>query len=140
VGQLLDERVLRGEDHECRAEQRVRAGREDAQLVAAGLMVVGRGRKDEFCALAPPDPVRLLRLDRLRPIEAGEVEQFVRVVGDAQVPLLQVALLDLRAAPPAMSVGALDLLAGERPVVRAPVDRGSAGRTTGSIGSSRDRR
>ena len=41
----------------------------------------------------------------------------------AEEPLLQVALLDRRAAAPAAAVGALDLLARQRAVVGAPVDR-----------------
>ena len=52
-----------------------------------------------------------------------EVEQLVGVGGRAQVPLLQVALLDQRAAAPAVAVRALDLLARQGPVVGAPVDR-----------------
>ena len=150
-GQLRDQRMLRREDHERRPEQRVRPGREDAQLVAAGVVVGRGGREDDLAALGPADPVRLHGPDRIREVDAAEVEQLVGVLRDAQVPLVQVALLDLRAAAPAVAVGALDLLAGERPVVGAPVDRRrlpgrpgpasrNAGRATGSSGSSRGRR
>ncbi len=121
-GQGRHERVLRGEDHERRPEERVRPGREHPQLVAARLMVVGRDREHDLCALASADPVRLLGLDRLGPVEALEVEQLVGVLRDPEIPLGKVALLDLRAAAPAVAVGALDLLARERPVVGAPVD------------------
>ena len=121
--QLGDERVLRGQDHERRPEERVRPGREHPQLGAAGVMPGRCGLEDDLAALAPPDPVRLHHPDRLREVDPGEVEQLVGVLRDAQIPLRQVALLDLGAAPPAVAVGAFDLFAGERPVVRAPVDR-----------------
>jgi hypothetical protein len=116
--------VLRGEDHEGRAEQRVRAGREDADLVAARLVVVRRRREDDLGALGPPDPVRLHDPDRIRELNPAEVEQLVGVLRDAEVPLLELALLDPGSASPAAAIGALDLLAGERAVVGAPVDLG----------------
>ena len=96
---------------------------EDAQLVAARLGVVGRGREVDLGALGPADPVGLHDPDRLGPFEAGEVEQLVGVLRRPQIPLVQLALLDARAAAPAVAVGALDLLARQRPVVGAPVDR-----------------
>ena len=98
-------------------------GGEDAQLVAARLVLVRRRGEDDFGALGPADPVGLHDPDRLGPFEAGEVEQLVGVLRGAQVPLLQLALLDARAAAPAVAVGALDLLARQRAVVGAPVDR-----------------
>ncbi len=121
--ELRNECVLGSEHHERRPEQRVGPGREDAQLVAAGLVIVGRGREDDLAALAPSDPVRLLEPDRLRPVDGGEVEELVGVLRRPQVPLVEIALLDRRATSPAVAVGALDLLAGQRPVVGAPVDR-----------------
>ena len=122
-GELRDQRMLRCEDHERRPEERVGPCREHAQLVAARLMVVRRGREDNLGTFGPADPVRLHDPDRLGPVDAGEVQQLVRVLGDAQVPLGEVALLDLRAAAPAVPVRAFHLLAGQRPVVRAPVHR-----------------
>ena len=114
--------MLGRQDHERRPEQRVRPRREDAQLLAT-CVVGGRRRVEhDLAALGPPDPVRLLDAHRLGELDLAEVEQLVRVPGDAQIPLVQVALLDLRAAAPAMTVGTLDLLAGQRPVIRAPVD------------------
>ncbi len=123
VGQSLDERMLGGEDHERRPEERVRAGREHPKRVAARLVGVGRDPERELGALGPADPVRLLDADRFGPVESVEVQQLVRVGGRLEVPLVQVALLDEGAAAPAMPVRPLDLLASERPVVRAPVDR-----------------
>ena len=83
-----------------------------------------------------------------QPVEA--FEQPIRVVGDLEVPLREVAPLDGRAAAPAAPV--LDLLVGEHRLIdRAPVHRRfalvrqavlehAARRTTGSSGSTRDRR
>ncbi len=127
--QRRDQRVLGREDHERGPEQRVGPGGEDAQLLATGMVLGRRRREDDLAALRPADPVGLHHPDRLREVDAAVVEQLVGVLRDAQVPLVELALLDLRAAPPAVPVGAFDLLAGERPVVRAPVDR-----RLGSIG------
>ena len=90
--------------------------------VAAGLVVVGRGLEVDLGALGAADPVRLLGPDRGRPIEAVELEQLIGVGGRPQEPLLEVAFLDEGAAAPAAAIGSLDLLAGQRPVVGAPVD------------------
>ena len=111
--------VLGRQDEERRAEQRVRARREDRvvdpQLLAA---------KRDLGALGAPDPVALHRLDVLGPLDRLEVvEQAVGVVGDAEEPLLELAGLDLVAAALAAAVD--DLLVGEHGlVVGAPVDRG----------------
>ncbi len=118
-----DQRMLRGEDHERRAEQRVRSGREDAQPVAARLVVIGCDLEVDLGAFGSADPVRLLEADRLGPVDAREIEQLVGVFRRSQVPLLEVALLDWRAASPAVAVGPFDLLAGERAVIGTPVDR-----------------
>ena len=121
--QRVDQRMLRREDHERRAEERVRPRREDADLLATGVVVGRRRLEDDLAALRAPDPVRLHDPDRVGELDLGEVQQLVGVLRDAQVPLVQVALLDLRAAAPAAPVGALDLLARQRAVVRAEVDR-----------------
>ncbi len=87
-------------------------------------MVVGRGgREVDLRAFGAPDPVRLLDADRLGPIDAVEGQQLVRVGRRAQVPLVQVALLDEGATAPAAPIRALDLFARECPVVGAPVHR-----------------
>ena len=115
--------MLRREDHERGPEQRVRPRREHAQRLAARMMVGRSGLEVDLRALRAADPVRLLDADGLRPVDAAEVEQLVRVGRRAQVPLLEVALLDRSAAAPAMPIRALDLFACQRPVVGAPVDR-----------------
>ena len=77
-------------------------------------------RELDLGALAAPDPVGLHELDLLGPVDRAEVvEQALGVVGDAEVPLLEVDLGDLAAAAPAAAL--LDLLVGEdRLVDRAP--------------------
>src|SRR5207247_10486976 len=121
-----------GEDHERRPEERVGSRREYPQLFGARLMVVRSSLEDDLAAFRPADPVRLLDADRVGEVDLAEVEELVGVLRDPQVPLRQVALLDLRAAPPAVPVGALDLLAGERSVIGTPVDgRGRAGNGAG---------
>src|SRR5437016_12331215 len=88
-------------------------------------MVLGRCRGEvDLAALRPADPVRLHDPDRLREVDAAEVEQLVGVPGHPQVPLVEFALLDLRATPPAVAIRAFYLLPGERAVVGTPVNRG----------------
>ena len=118
---LLDERVLRRENHERRAEQRVGSRRVDAHHL------VGKpvDREIDLGAHAPPDPVGLHDADLLRPLveQRQIIEQPVGVIRDLQEPLLEVALLDLDVGmPPAPPVD--DLLVGQHGLVdRAPVDR-----------------
>ena len=141
-GEPEDVRVLGRHDEERRAEQRVRPRGEDG-VVGAQVRAVER----DLGAVGAADPVALHRLDVLGPRDRVEVvEQPVRVVGDAEEPLLELADLDRRAAALAAPVD--DLLVGQhRRVLRAPVDRGlvavgeprarrAAGRSTASSGSS----
>ncbi len=63
VGQLRDERVLGRQHEEGGAEERVRPGREDGQLLT------GAGdTEDHARALGATDPVALHRQDALRPL------------------------------------------------------------------------
>ena len=109
--------VLRRHHEERRAEERVGPRREDG-VVGPELLAA----EHDLGALRAPDPVALHRLDVLGPADRVEVrEQAVRVGGDAEEPLLELAQLDLRAAALAAAVD--DLLVGEHGrVVRAPVD------------------
>ena len=111
--------MLRRHDEERRAEERVRARREDGVV---GAQLVARER--DLGALGAADPVALHRHDVLRPVDRLEVvEQPVGVVGDAEEPLLELARLDQRAAALAAAVD--HLLVGQHGrVLRAPVDRG----------------
>ena len=110
--------VLGREHEEGRAEQRVRPGGEDRvvdpQLLAA---------EDDLSALGAADPVLLHRDHVARPVDRLHVvEQAVRVVGDAEEPLLELPDLDDRAAALAAAVD--HLLVGEHGLVlRAPLDR-----------------
>ena len=112
-----DVRVLRGHDEEGRAEQRVRPGREHRVLHAQ----LGVGERD-LRALGATDPVALHRLHVGGPLDRVEVvEQAIRVVGDAEEPLLELAHLDRRAA--ALTTAVDHLLVGEHGrVLGAPVD------------------
>ena len=105
-----DERVLRRQHHEGDAEDGVRAGGEDTQLL---LVDAGNVEAEgDLHALGAADPVALHGGYALRPFDAGEVEELVGVVGDAEEPLLQVALRDGGMAALAGAIGE-DLLVGE---------------------------
>ena len=114
--------MLWREDHERRTEERVGPGREDSQLLTTLVVVGWRGLEDDLAALGPSDPVRLHDPDRLGELDPAEIEQLVGVFRDPQIPLVEVALLDPRRT--ASSAGQSPRpVPGERPVVRAPVDR-----------------
>ena len=123
--------MLRGQDHERGAGQRIRPGGErgDHQPVprqrpgscpahapppTTGNMIIG--------ALAAADPVPLLQLDRLRPVQVVQVgQQPVGVRGDPQHPLPQRPAVDREVADVAAPVGG-DLLVGQhRAQARGPV-------------------
>ena len=92
-----DERVLGRKLQRGRAVDGVDARGEDGDLVACRAGCAVELEIDQR-AFAAADPVALLRDDLLGP--AGQcvevLEQFVGVIGDAQEPLLQLALLDQR--------------------------------------------
>ena len=117
---VVDQRVLGRQDHEGHAERRVGPGGEDPDDVVAAL-----DRQVELGALGAADPVALHGLDPLGPVQAVEgVQQLVGVGGDAEEPLLEVALDHQVAAALAGAVGQ-DLLVGQDGLAaRAPVDRG----------------
>ncbi len=129
--------MLRREHHEGRAVDGVDAGREHLDgIVTRDVRGYRRGRRRRGAvrrsdreshtrALGSADPVALHRQHFFRPVlETPErLEQLVRIGGDAQEPLLQVALGHDGAAPPARPVD--DLLVREhRLATAAPVDRG----------------
>ena len=118
LGEPLDQRVLGREDEERRAEERVRAGREDGHVLVELLDPEG-----DLGALGAADPVPLHRQHALGPVQLGHVlEQAVGEVGDLEHPLLEVPRLDLVAAPLAPAVD--HLLVREHGLVeRAPLDR-----------------
>ena len=127
LDELMQTGVLGSQDKEGDTEERVGSRGEDGDLALVALdglaILVAQGKVD-LGALGAADPVSLHLLDALGP--AGEllqvVEQLLGVLGDLEVPLLQVALLGLGAAAPALALG--DLLVGQNGLaVRAPVDR-----------------
>ncbi len=128
-GQLLSQRVIGGNRHECRTKQRIRAGRIDfdfRETFRRGLVVQ---RETDLQAFRLADPVALHQANLFRPlverIETGQ--QFLAEIGDLEEPLRQFALFDQRARTPAATVH--HLLVGKHGVVdRVPVDLGSLAR------------
>ncbi|SIM62414.1 Uncharacterised protein [Mycobacteroides abscessus subsp. abscessus] len=123
--QLQGQVRIRGHHQERVAVQGVRAGGEHGDLP---LRPAAFGRDPEVHprTRGAPDPVALHRQDPLRPVPLQLIhvlQQLVRVLGDAEVPLVQ-GLLGHRGA--AALAGAVDdLLVGQhRLVLGAPVDRG----------------
>ena len=110
--------MLRRHHEEGGAEQRVRPGGEHRVVGAQRVAVKGH-----LGALRAADPVALHGLHVGRPDDAVEVlEQPVRVLGDAEEPLLELARLHGGAAALAAAVD--HLLVGEHGLVlRAPVHR-----------------
>ena len=127
LDELVQTRVLGSQDKEGDTEERVGSRGEDGDLTLVALdglaILVAQGKVD-LGALGTTDPVGLHLLDALGP--AGEllqvVEQLLGVIGNLEVPLLQVALLGLGAAAPALTLG--DLLVGQNGLTSGtPVDR-----------------
>ncbi|KAG0954876.1 hypothetical protein G6F31_013025 [Rhizopus arrhizus] len=115
------QRVLGGDRHEGHAHHGVRAGGEHAQRIQHTAVHVTHIELD-LQAFGTADPVALHGLDRFRPalqlIQA--VQQFLGVVGDAQEPLWDLALLDQGTGTPAAAVD--HLLVGQHGLVdRVPV-------------------
>ena len=127
LDELVQAGVLGSQDKEGDTEERVGSRGEDGDLTLVALdrlaIPVAQGKVD-LGALGATDPVGLHLLDALGP--AGEllqvVEQLLGVLGNLEVPLLQVALLGLGAAAPALALG--DLLVSQNGLAGgAPVDR-----------------
>ena len=116
-GQRQDIGMFGGHHEEGRAEQGVRASRED-RVVDPESTTVER----DLRAGAAPDPVALHRLDVLRPVDRIEiVQQPVGVVGDLEEPLLQLPELDFGSAALAAAVDHL-LVREDGLIVGAPLD------------------
>ena len=108
LDELVQTRVLGSQDKEGDTEERVGSRGEDGDLTLValdGLAILVTQGKVDLGALGTTDPVGLHLLDALGP--AGEllqvIEQLLRVLGNLEVPLLQVALLGLGAAAPALA-------------------------------------
>ena len=123
-GAFLGQGMVGRQGAEGGAEDRVVAGGEDLETVAAQARRVGQV-EPHTQALGAPDPVLLHEPHPVGPaLQALEaVEQVVRIGGNAQHPLGQAALLDHRARAPAAPVD--DLFIGQHGVVDGvPVDPG----------------
>ncbi len=120
LGELVHQRMLRAQQHERSAEDGVDAGGEHLDLRRR----VAFERELDPGPIGAPDPVALHRENLFGPLAqaVGRCEQLVGIGGDAEEPLLEIARLDLRAAPPAAAVHHL-LVGQDRLVDRAPVDR-----------------
>src|SRR5690606_34430011 len=83
---LLYQRMLRRQDQECGAEDRIRAGSEDAD----GLPLIALQWKVNLSTMAPSDPVFLHGLDMRRPVQIiYRIKQVVGVFRNPKKPLLQ---------------------------------------------------
>ncbi len=120
--EVSDQRMLRRKLHRGRAENRIDARGEDADLRSRRPGVALKLEIDQR-AFAAADPVALHGAHFLGPaLELVEIaQQLFGVLGRAHEPLLQLALLDERVfVAPAASVD--DLLVGQhRRALRAPV-------------------
>ena len=119
LGQAPHGRVLDREHEERHAPQGVGTRREDGDHLPRLL-----DRERDARALAAPDPVPLHRDDPLGPLRevVHVVEQPLRVIGDLEEPLREVAPLHHHAAPLAGPRDHL-LVRQHGLVLRAPVDR-----------------
>lgn len=119
---LLDQLVLGRQDHVRGAEQRVLTGREDSDGTGVA------DREVDARALAAPDPVALLLLDGIGPVQRVQVgQQPVGVRGDAHVPLAQLGLEDREVAALGASVGGDFLVRQNGAQTGTPVDGGLGG-------------
>ena len=109
-----------GDNHERRPEQRVGPGCEHRNLSFATV-----DREDDLGALGPADPVALHRENLGGPgcFEPFKViEEPIRVIGDAEVPLGELLFDDHRTAAIARAVGKYLLVGEHRLIDRVPVD------------------
>ena len=124
LGQLLRDRMVGGQTHEAGAEQGVRAGGVNLQPIVETGRSRARPSPFHLQALGPADPVFLHQANLLGPaaFQLGQaVDQIVRILSNAQEPLVQLTFLDHGARAPAAPVD--DLFIGQDGVVdRVPVD------------------
>jgi len=117
--QLIGQFGVGGYHHESRAEQRVRAGGECGDRLIAALDFEGDCR-----ALRTSDPVSLHRQNPIGPARLQlihVIEQSLRIVGDLEIPLIELAFGNRGAAPLALTID--DLFVRQHGLVfGAPVD------------------
>ena len=121
-----ENRVLGGDDHEGRTEQRVGARRVNVQGVEGGAGLARAGHVEAHGrALGAADPVALHRAHLLRPVDRVEVVgQALAIGGDAHHPLAQVALEDREVAALGAAIRGHLFVGEDRAQARAPVDGG----------------
>ena len=104
--ELGNERVLGSEQEERAAEERVRTRGEHGDRAVGRLAGFVAQREVDLGADAPADPVRLHRLHAVGPARqlVEVVEQLLRVLGDLEEVLLELALLHDALAAPARAV------------------------------------
>ena len=91
----LNHRVLGGEHHPCRSEDRVGSCCENSNRVAR------RNLKLQNRSLGAPDPVGLHQTGRIGPVELLEIfEESRRVLGDREEPLLEKPLVHISVRMP----------------------------------------
>ena len=128
-GQLVDEWMFGGHDGIGHAEAGVGPGGEDPYRQA----LTALDGQVELRALGPSDPVALHGLGPFRPLKIIEgFEQLVRVLSDAEEPLLQVPLHDDITGTVAGAVGKHLLIGQHGLTTGTPVHRGQ-----GPIGQAR---
>jgi len=124
-GGMGRQRVIGGDRQEARPIKRIGAGGVDLHAITQARR--RRASEGEFQpqALGPADPVLLHQPHLVRPAIQGlqAFDQVVGIVGDAQEPLVQLALLDLGAGAPAAAVDHL-FVGQDGHVDRVPVDHG----------------
>ena len=99
-GDIGDDRVFRGDDHVGSTEKGVGAGRIDGEVLVGAVY----GEVD-FRAFGAADPGGLLAFGGVGPVEAVKAfEEFVRVGGDAEDELAEVAAFDWVVADFALAV------------------------------------
>ncbi len=113
---LFKQRMLRGDDHICHAEEGVRSGGVD------GYIVLGVGLEGELRAGGAAYPVLLLDLDALDVIQIVQiVDKALGVLGDGEHPLALLLADDL--APTALAYAVNDLFICKHALAAgAPVD------------------
>ncbi len=124
--QMRAERMLGRDRHEGGAEDGVVARGEDLERLQFLRQLAAFHSELHVGAGRLADPVPLLRADEVRPrgLQAIQgLQQFLRVGGDPEEPLGQVALLNKRARSPAAPVDHL-LVGQHRLLDRVPVDLG----------------
>ena len=121
--------VFRSKHEEARAKQCVGTrGEHGDDVVFSGLdghvAVFIAQHEVDLGAFGAANPVGLLLLHALRPAFklVKVVKQFLRIVGDLQIPLREVALLDFRIAAPATALDNLFVRQNSL-ATRAPVHR-----------------